>query len=81
MSFSALLAFAVIIVGSHAGTMREYTGHPDAFIEERAHNATKAALRAYNPNPELAILNFNKQIQEYVSHAFVPKIYITSYLI
>ncbi|XP_076883051.1 pectate lyase-like [Bidens hawaiensis] len=71
MSFSALLAFAVVIVGSHdvlAGTMREYTGHPDAFIEERAHNATKAALRAYNPNPELAILNFNKQIQEYVSH-------------
>ncbi|KAL9993487.1 putative pectate lyase [Helianthus debilis subsp. tardiflorus] len=46
--------------------MRENTGHAhsDAFIEERAHNATKAAMEAYNPHPNLAILNFNRQVQE-----------------
>ncbi|XP_071685713.1 pectate lyase-like [Rutidosis leptorrhynchoides] len=38
--------------------------HLDGFMEERAHNATNAAYKAYNPNPESAVLNFSKQVQE-----------------
>ncbi|KAL8241600.1 hypothetical protein R6Q59_011902 [Mikania micrantha] len=67
MSFYALLAFAIILAPSVlAGTMTQNTGnaHSDRFIEERAQNATKAAIGAYNPHPDSAILNFNKQVQE-----------------
>ncbi|KAI3816844.1 hypothetical protein L1987_16549 [Smallanthus sonchifolius] len=66
MSFSALLAFVIVIPSVLAGTMRQSTvnAHSDRFIEERAHNATKAAMSAYNPHPELAILDFNKEVQD-----------------
>lgn len=66
MSFFALLAFVAIVPTVLAGTMSQNTGnaHLDGFMEERAHNATNAAFKAYNPNPELAVLDFSKQVQE-----------------
>ena len=66
MPFLGLLAFVVVVPTVLAGTYRQDIGiaHLDHFLQERAHNATKFAIEAYNRNPESAILKFNKQIQQ-----------------
>ncbi|PWA61377.1 pectate lyase [Artemisia annua] len=66
MPFLGLLAFVVVVPTVLAGTYRQDIGiaHLDRFLQERAYNATKFAVEAYNRNPESAILKFNEQIQE-----------------
>ncbi|KAI3516383.1 hypothetical protein L1887_15298 [Cichorium endivia] len=60
------LAFVLVVPTVIAGTMKKNVGiaHLDGFIKERIHNATKLAIKSYNPNPESVVDKFNKEVHE-----------------
>ncbi|XP_024989828.1 pectate lyase-like [Cynara cardunculus var. scolymus] len=62
-----VLVFVIIVPAVLAGTMRQSSCNDaqlDGFMQERAHNATRAAIKAYNPHPESAVIRFSKEVHE-----------------